>query len=383
MCVSRPRRFGKSITARMIAAYYSKGCDSAGLFAKYKIAGETDFRKHLNQYNVIQLDVAEMRVTMPQGEDLAEYLQRCVIDELRGLYPEIVGEEAVSLPLTLAAINERTGQRFMIVIDEWDAVFREDKYDRASQDRYIDLLRGLFKGDYIALDREGLKSAVVSLLAGERCRVNVGTFENDMTKINGRDDVLTLLIHLGYLGYDADREEAYIPNEEVRKAFGSAVEGTDWTPVIDAIKASDRLLQATWNRDARAVAEGIEEAHAANASILKYNDENSLRCVVKLAYYNAVNEYTIVDEMPAGKGYADIVFLPRPGSDKPAMVVELKWNESAEGAIAQIKKRRYMKCLEAYNGMRFFHGNVLLVGINYDKDDEDKRHTCIIEEWSE
>ena len=102
-----------------------------------------------------------------------------------------------------------------------------------------------------------------------------------------------------------------------------------------------------------------------------------------LAYYNAVNEYTIVDEMPAGKGYADIVFLPRPGSDKPAMVVELKWNESAEGAIAQIKKRRYMKCLEAYNGMRFFHGNVLLVGINYDKDDEDKRHTCIIEEWSE
>lgn len=487
VCVSRPRRFGKSITARMIAAYYSRGCDSSGLFAKYKIAGEPDFRKHLNQYNMIQLDVAEMRVTMPREEDLTEYFQRCVIDELRSLYPEIVGEEAVSLPLTLAAINERTGQRFMIVIDEWDSVFREDKYDRASQDRYIDLLRGLFKGEksqrfmslayltgilpikrynsesslnnfreytmtspkrlaeyvgftetevrslceqyhmdfaearrwydgysfknlahvycpnsvanamldgefnnywtgtvayeslkqYIALDREGLKSAVVGLLAGERCRVNVATFENDMTKINGRDDVLTLLIHLGYLGYDADREEAYVPNEEVRKAFGSAVEGTDWTPVIDAIKASDRLLQATWNRDARAVAESIEEAHAANASILKYNDENSLRCVVKLAYYNAVNEYTIVDEMPAGKGYADIVFLPRPGSDKPAMVVELKWNVSAEGAIAQIKKRRYMKCLEAYKG------DVLLVGINYDKDDEDKRHTCIIEEWSE
>ena len=123
------------------------------------------------------------------------------------------------------------------------------------------------------------------------------------------------------------------------------------------------------------MAEGIAEAHAANASILKYNDENSLRCVMKLAYYNAVNDYTIVDEMPAGTGYADIVFLPRPGSDKPAMVVELKWNDSVEGAIAQIKERRYTKCLEAYKG------NILLVGINYDKADENKGHTCRIEEW--
>lgn len=338
VCVSRPRRFGKSIAARMIAAYYSKGCDSAELFANYKIAKEEDFRRHLNQYNVIQLDIAELKVTMPKSEDFVLYIQKCVIDELRDIYPEIVEHNASSLPLTLADINEKKGERFVIIIDEWDTIFREEKYNKKSQDEYIDFLRGLFKGEksqrfmnlayltgilpikrynsesalnnfkehtmtspkrlaeyvgftqeevkklckqyhmdfseaqrwydgygfkslahiycpnsvtnamldgeynnywtgtvayeslkyYITIDRDGLKNAIVRLLAGEHCRVNVDTFENDMTKIDSRDDVLTILIHLGYLAYDARNEEAYIPNEEVRKAFNGAVEGTDW-----------------------------------------------------------------------------------------------------------------------------------------------------------
>ena len=377
VCVSRPRRFGKSITARMIAAYYSKGCDSAELFAGYRISQEADFRRHLNQYHVIQLDIAEIKVTMPKSEDFVLYLQKCIIHELRSLYPEIVDKKASSLPMTLANINEQTGERFVIIIDEWDAIFREAKDNKKVQDEYIDLLRGLFKGEksqrfmnlayltgilpikrynsesalnnfreytmtspkrlaeyvgftqeevkklceqyhmdfneaqrwydgysfkslshiycpnsvtnamldgeynnywtgtvayeslkyYITIDKDGLKNAIVRLLTGERYKVNVETFENDMTRINSRDDVLTILIHLGYLGYDADKEEAYIPNEEVRKAFGRAVKGTDWLPVIEAMQASDRLLQATWNRDAKAVAAGIEESQMANAAI--------------------------------------------------------------------------------------------------------------------
>lgn len=468
VCVCRPRRFGKSIAARMIAAYYSRGCDSAELFANCKIEKEDDFRKHLNQYNVIQLDIAELKITMPKNENFVAYIQKCVINELRDIYPEIAAEASSSLPLMLADINEKTGERFVIIIDEWDTVFREEKYNKKLQDEYIDLLRGLFKGEksqrfmnlayltgilpierynsesalnnfkeytmtspkrlaeyvgftqeevkelcgkyhmdyneaqrwydgygfkslahiycpnsvtnamldgeynnywtgtvayeslkyYITIDKDGLKNAIVRLLAGDHYKVNVETFENDMTKINSRDDVLTILIHLGYLGYDSGKEEAYIPNEEVRKAFTGAVEGTDWSPVIEAIRASDRLLQATWNRDADAVAAGIEESHMANASILKYNDENSLRCVLRLAYYNAVNEYTIIDEMPSGKGYVDLVFIPRPFSDKPAMVIELKYGKPAAGAIAQIKKQQYMKALESYKG------NILLVGIN-------------------
>lgn len=342
ICVSRPRRFGKSITARMIAAYYSKGCDSADLFANCKIAEEMDFRQHLNQYNVIQLDIAELKVTMPKEENFVLYLQTCVINELHDMYPGIVGKNMVSLPLTLADINEKTGERFVIIIDEWDTIFREEMYDKKSQDEYIDLLRGLFKGEksqrfmnlayltgilpikrynsesplnnfkehtmispkrlaeyvgfteeevkhlceqyhmdfneaqrwydgygfknlihvycpnsvtnamldgeynnywtgtvayeslkyYITIDKDGLKDSVIRLLAGKRCSVNVGTFENDMTKIVSRDDVLTILIHLGYLGYDAENEEAYIPNEEVRKAFLGAVEGTDWNIIM-------------------------------------------------------------------------------------------------------------------------------------------------------
>lgn len=203
--------------------------------------------------------------------------------------------------------------------------------------------------------------------------MNAEKFENDLTRIGSRDDVLTILIHLGYLGYDADRSEVHIPNEEVRKAFAGAIEDTDWTPVIHALKASDRLLKATWECEEEAVAAGIEEAHMEFSSILKYNDENSLRCVLRLGYYNAINEYTIIDEMPSGKGFADIAFLPRPFSDKPALLIELKYDQSAEGAITQIKRKRYSRKLEAYKG------RLLLVGINYDKDIGHKAHTCVIE----
>ena len=145
VCVSRPRRFGKSIAARMIAAYYSKGCNSAELFAGLKITKEKDFRRHLNQYNVIQLDIAELRITMPKHEDFVMYIQTCVINELRNIYPKIIAPTAASLPLALADINEKTGERFIIIIDEWDTIFREEKFPQKFQDEYIDLLRSLFK----------------------------------------------------------------------------------------------------------------------------------------------------------------------------------------------------------------------------------------------
>jgi hypothetical protein len=209
------------------------------------------------------------------------------------------------------------------------------------------------------------------MLAGERVSVNVGMFENDMTSFKNRDDVLTLLIHLGYLAYDHNRN-AYIPNEEVKASFYRAIRVTNWTPVLEACKASDALLKATINGDGEAVAAGIEAVHMANTSILNYNDENALACVITLAYYNAANQYTLHREMPAGKGYADILFRPRKYSDCPAMVVELKMNQSAESALAQIKERRYVEALPDYEG------KMLLVGVNYDR--ETKVHTCVIEE---
>lgn len=492
LCVSRPRRFGKSMTADMLSAYYAKGYHSKEIFKDLRIAKAPDFEKHLNQYHVIQVDVNTFlhRWDGDTGRTVAplravKLFQLEIIEELRKFFPDSVKETDVDLPAVLTHINADTDEKFIIIIDEWDALFREEKTDIAAQEEYIHLLRGLFKdatskrflklayltgilpikkygtqsalnnfdeftmihssilSEYVGFTKEevrelyashsmdfseaerwydgyvladglhiynpksvvdsirlkkianywtrtetyeilrhyilmnfaGLKDVVVQMLSGGHCKINPGRFQNDMTTFKSRDDVLVLLIHLGYLAYDVDRKEVYIPNEEVREEFRNAIEDTDWTPVINAINASDRLLLATWEMDEAAVAAGIDRVHADNCSILEYNNENSLSCVITLAYYNAVNEYTLIREMPAGKGYADIVFLPRRNSDKPAMLVELKYNQSARSAIAQIKDRQYSKALEEYKG------KLLLVGINYDK--ETKVHQCEIEkmEW--
>lgn len=482
ICSSRPRRFGKTLTAGMLTAYYSKGCDSRELFQGLVISDTSGYAAYMNQYDVIHLDIADIRSEKASATETITYIQDCVIEELKGYYPNVPMDGYTSLPSVLAQINAQTGAGFVIVIDEWDAIFREDQYDTSAQMAYVELLRGLFKGersrkfmklayitgilpvkkykgesalnnfdeftmigadilaefvgftetevlqlceeyemdfgemkrwydgyllrenlhvynpksvtdairrkkianywtrtvayeslrDYISMNFDGLEDAVVWMLAGGKCSVNMDTFENDMTSFKSRDDVLTMLIHLGYLAYDERTGEVRIPNEEVRAAFANAVQGTGWTPVIQAIRQSARLLEKTWNKEADAVAQGIDEVHMANTSILEYNNENALSCVITLAYYNAVNEYTLIREFPTGRGYADIVFLPRKHSERPAMVVELKYDKSAESAIRQIKEKGYTKALGSYSG------NLLLVGINYDK--EKKKHSCIIEE---
>jgi ribosomal protein S8 len=194
-----------------------------------------------------------------------------------------------------------------------------------------------------------------------------------MTSFKSKDNVLTVLIHLGYLAYDEETKEVFIPNEEVHSAFASTIMETDWTPIIDAINKSERLLKLTWAKEADEVAEYISEVHMQNTSILQYNDENSLSCVITLAYYNAINDYTVIRELPSGLGYADIVYLPKKYSDKPAMIVELKYNKNAKAAIEQIKEKKYPKSLQDYKG------NLLLVGVDYDKDT--KKHSCIIEDY--
>ena len=181
-----------------------------------------------------------------------------------------------------------------------------------------------------------------------------------MSSIKNKDDVLTLLVHLGYLAYDAEQKEVYIPNQEVADEFKNAVENSGWDGVSDALRASEMLLNATIRGDEEAVAKGIDEVHSANVSVLAYHNELALSCVVTIAYYVARKDYTLIRELPTGKGFADIAFIPRKHTDKPAMIVELKWDQSAEGAIRQIKQKKYTGALEEYVE------NLLLVGINYD-----------------
>ncbi len=223
---------------------------------------------------------------------------------------------------------------------------------------------------YIQMNMDGLKEAVVEMLAGGRVEINTGTFANDMTTFSGRDDVLTLLVHLGYLTYHGEDSSVSIPNKEVSQEYINAISTMSWKEVMRSVTASKKLLEDLWNMDEEAVAEGIERAHK-ECSILKYNDENALSCTITLAFYFAREYYTVLRELPTGKGFADICLLPRSmHSDKPAVIIELKKDKSAQGAIDQIKRKNYVRALADYRG------NLLLVGINYDQD---KKHTCVIE----
>lgn len=226
---------------------------------------------------------------------------------------------------------------------------------------------------YIDMDFDGLRSDIVQMLGGGRVRVNTRSFQNDMRNFKTKDDVLTLLIHLGYLAFDSNEEEAFIPNKEIIREFENAMSVSGWPEIMRILNASEKLLKDTLKKDADSVADGLDKAHTEAASILTYNDENSLACAIGLAYYSARKDYRLIRELPAGRGFADIVFLPLPSVNKPAIVVELKYGKTARAAIQQIKDRNYTQALEGYAG------EILTVGINYDRDNVNKPHSCVIE----
>jgi hypothetical protein len=220
---------------------------------------------------------------------------------------------------------------------------------------------------------DGLKDSITKMLGGQRCKIFTRKFQNDMTNINSEDDVMTLLVHLGYLAYNSNREEVFIPNQEIADEFMNAVEDSKWENISKALRESEDLLEKTLLGEEEAVAKAIDGIHSENTSILSYNDENSLSCVITIAYYTARKDYTLIRELPTGKGFADVVFIPRCNKEIPAIIIELKWDQSAIGAINQIKTKKYEGAL-----MEYFN-NLLLVGINYNK--KSKEHECVIEKY--
>lgn len=477
ICVSRPRRFGKSMAAEMLSAYYDRKSNSGELFQNLEIAHDETYEKHLNQYNVIFLNIQQFLRKAGSPGNLVHYIEEKVLTEVREEYSDWVAPKETSLPDALERIYQREEgwkKGFVFIVDEWDCIFRVAKEDTEAQAVYLDFLRDLFKDRtyvkvaymtgilpikkygthsalnifdefsmtapgklakyvgfteaevrqlckdygmrftdakkwydgyrfksiphiynpksivdamseeefrsywtgtetyealqiYIDLDMDGLKQAVISMLSGSAIQIDIGAFQNDMTSFKSKDDVLTLLVHLGYLAYDEAEQSVFIPNEEVRNEFIRAVKNGNRPELVKAIQQSDRLL------DAEEVARLIEAVHNANTSPDFYNNEQALRSVVQLAYISRIDDYVTIQELPGGVGYADLVFLPRKYSEKPAMVVELKWDSSAEGAIAQIKNKSYVGVIENYGG------DILLVGINYNK--KSKKHECVIEKY--
>ncbi len=232
---------------------------------------------------------------------------------------------------------------------------------------------------YIDMDEEGLQEDIARLIAGESIEIDTDSFQNDVETFTSKDDVLTLMIHLGYLTYEEDDTYddgkpvgmVHIPNEEVRTEFEKILRKSKHRKLIDLIKKSDQLLEDTINCNEDAVAKAIQDVHDSEYSPTFYNDEQSLRYVVKLAYLSCVDQYAKIEEMPSGRGIADVVFIPRRASKLPPMVIELKWNKSESNAMEQIHSKKY------YNTLLAFGGEVLLVGINYDT--VTKIHTCNIE----
>ena len=481
-CVTRCRRFGKSMAAGMLCAYYDRSCDSRSLFADLAIVSDPTFEQHLNKYPVIYVDMTTF-ITRFRDDNIVSHIQEEIKAEMAETYPQVTLREKDDLMGTLLRIAASTGERFVVIIDEWDAICREYVDKPHVMDEYINLLRGMFKdisavdtfagvymtgilpikkyktqsalnnfteysmveprqmatffgftkeevraladrhgmnfddlekwydgyqiGDelsmfnpnsvmqavdigrcrsfwsstgafdavagYIKMDFERLKDDIVEMLSGGRANVNTTKFRNDLSEIRSRDDVLTVLIHLGYLSFDWERRECYVPNFEVSEELANAVEETGWTVVSRALQQSERLLTATLRGDSETVARLIEAAHDSEASILKYNDENTLSCVISIAYYYAHGDYIFHRELSTGRGYADLVLIPRKNVSKPAIVIELKSNENASKAIAQIKDRHYTDKVAEYTG------DILLVGISYDKDT--KEHQCQIETW--
>lgn len=399
ICNSRPRRFGKSYAANMLAAYYSKGTDSEQMFSGLRISKDADFKKHLNKYDVIHIDIQWFLANCDDADKVVSFITKSVLDELRGIYSDALPQEVVTLPDALSRVKERTGQKFVVIIDEWDVIIRDGAIIENIQDEYLNFLRGMFKGveptkyiqlayltgilpikkeraqsavnnldeftmlqadelapyigftenevkglcekynrDFdkvkkwydgylldgyqvynpkdvvsvmtkgrfrsywsengsyevvvplICMNYDGLKNAIIEMLSGSEVKVDTATFKNDPAKIQNRDDVITYLIHLGYLGYNEDSESAFVPNEEIRQELITAVRSSNWDELIAFQQESRKLLTATLSMDEKQVAAEIDKFHSQYASMIQYNDENSLSSIITIAYLGAMQD---------------------------------------------------------------------------------------------
>ena len=222
-----------------------------------------------------------------------------------------------------------------------------------------------------------MKDAVNSLLAGECVPIDPTSFQNNVDIINCVDDALTLLVHYGYLTYDEDSNTIWIPNREIKEDFKLAIQTDEWDALRNIVNHSPQLLRDTWDGNEEAVAQAVEKVHQYKCGNFRYNNEEDLRGVLNLAYCAADAYYTIFPEMTSGRGFADIAMLPRATSSALPMILELKWDQTAETALTQIRAGNYTGRLK--NCPR-----VLLVEISYKKNpdgEDDKKHTCTIEVW--
>ncbi len=489
-CVSRARRFGKSMAAQMLYAYYDKSCDSRPLFEDLKVADpesaankhpDTAFETHLNKYPTIYIDVTDFTSSYHNCDNIVEILVKKVKKDVVSAYPDLSFDPEDGLMDTLLTVTERTGEQFILIIDEWDALCRELTDKPQLMEDYVRLLRSLFKAgntdrvfaavymtgilpikqygtqsalnnfqpysminpdpiggcfgftkeevkalcqkydmsyqemekwydgydmgsaghifnptsvmlairkhrfdnywsqtssfeairNYINMDFDGVKQTIENLLMGNEESVPVLNYGNDRNDINSRDELFALLTHYGYFAYNNYTQTIHIPNQEVRAELLQVVKTGNRPELVRLIKDSDTLLEATLAMDEKYVAEALDTFHSQYTTPRFYNNEQALRALVRYAYIGATGSFVPMEELPTGKGFADVAFIPVQPSGKPVILVELKYADTADTAIQQIKDRRYPEKLVP------FTDHLLLVGISYDR--ETKKHSCKME----
>ena len=505
MAVTRPRRFGKTVTADMLLAYYSKEYANQKIFENLKISKEKSYADHLNKYDVIFIDMnsikdkylsykADRSLYVEGIDDIVDFLQYMVIRDLKENkdYDEQISSDPLigkkSLSAALEAISKHTGKPFIFIMDEWDLIYREYRNESELQEKFIELLRGLFKSksgqacfalayltgilpikkynsqsalnnfneynmlspepyekyfgfteDEVAeivkspscnissqelkelyegynlncidiynpysvisavqdgkcksywirtssneevvrlinMDFDGIKKDIINLLEGARVLFDCCNFQNDMVNIKDKNDVFSLLVCLGYLGcsnIDGAEEfkQAYVPNKEIKGALIGIIKQQEWYEQMETIKRSEKLLNAILELDGATVATLIQEVHKSPAvALLDYNDEESLTyCVMIGLLWSTFDDYSCEREDQAGKGRVDLVYEPITRR-QPLILIEFKYDSSAEEAIAQIKTQEYCK---RYVGQ---YRNIIIVGINYSTKTKD--HQCLIE----
>jgi len=481
ICISRPRRFGKSMASHLISSYYGKNTDSLPLFEKLKIYQDESFQKHYGKYNVIKLDINGIYRNVEKKVNLVKTLTKKVVAEIMVSFPSAKVLQKDTLSDAMMKVYAKTGEQFVIIMDEYDVLIREEERDEVFLP-YLEFLNGLFKNstlkpaiamayltgilpivrdkvesklnefvevtilnvkgfaeftgftkdevkslcqkysmdyneclrwydgyrlnkdvsvcnpkavvtammdnefanywsntgsyenikDYIELDFDGIRKDVVTMLGGGKVKVYVLSFLNSKKCFKDKDDVFTYLIHLGYLTYDKDTKECYIPNFEVREQWVLALKNNkNYSQTLQMIHDSEKLLSETVKGNAEYVAAALKEAHSRQTNPLTYNDEATFQSAIGLAFFRANDYYTVIKELPSGDGYADLAFIPVNQKD-PALLIELKSStSSAQGAIEQIKKKNYKQVLRNYSG------NMVLVGIKYHPDTHE--HECKIE----
>lgn len=480
LCLTRPRRFGKSTAANMIAAFFDTATaeETRVLFEELAIGKlkeqKLDCWAEQGKKNVIRINMID--IITPWVKSYQEFFNdfsESLLEDLQEAYPTAGIKDKMALPRAL----ERTADKFIFIIDEWDAIFEESFMTPKDKKDYLLLLKALLKdksyvyfaymtgilpiakyssgsplnmfgefstfGDgifypWFGLTKEeiqgvmakcgvvrptieelgtwydgyirscdgvhifnptsvsnalaegncrsywtgtgpmnevqdtiknnvkDLRELMIRMSGGETLSIELTGFAAEKTEISTQDEILSAMVVYGFLTYH--EKLLRIPNHELMLKYRQAL-ASEPLGLKQSLASSQKLLDATLNRDHEEVARLLEELHDEKIPFFNYNDENSLACVVTVGYLAALDRYRIKREDKAGKGYADFTFTPMKKGDT-AIILELKYGHSAENALECIRKRDYIKKFKGYS-------RVLLVGLNY--SEATKKHTCLTE----